>query len=374
MGTETVLIVGGSALLLIVVSVILAAILAKTGRKRKEDDAAYEAYTAERKAALREAEAEQRARKEAEAAEGDRALLAAPVAETKAAEEEACPAEAEEDEEKDEDEEDLIEEDHEEDEDDILLDEDDDEDDEDDIDLDEVIGEPEASAEPVKTDEPEEAEEAEEPEEPEEVEEPEEPEEPGEPEEAEEAVHENVLIRVIPDIGVRSANMDPSAVHSGEPVSFIAIGKNLFVRQDKRIIGSVRRREDAEMLMNWIRTGSRAEATLCAGENDALTLNAALYGDPMQTAVREGLEPVKLRGTKSEQVQGILRGLRPGTLCTAERAPVDSEKPGWLVSCDDGCIGLLDEDAYEEGRCLVLAEVRPAKKDETRLKPYVYIL
>ena len=167
--------------------------------------------------------------------------------------------------------------------------------------------------------------------------------------------------------------MDPSAVRSGEPVSFIAIGKNLFVRQDKRIIGSVRRREDAEMLMNWIRTGSRAEATLCSGENDALTLNAALYGDPMQTAVREGLEPVKLRGTKSEQVQEILRGLRPGTLCTAERAPVDSEKPGWIVSCDDGCIGLLDEDAYAEGRCLVLAEVRPAKKDG-RLKPYVYIL
>ena len=358
MGTETVLIVGGSALLLILVSVILSAVLAKTGRKRKEDDAAYEAYTAERKAALREAEEEQRARKEAEAeaTKADRALPAAPAAETVAAAEDERPAETEEDETEDE-EEDLIEEDEE---DDDLLDEDDDLDDEDDIDLDldDEMEEPETPVEP---------------EEPEEPEKPEEPEEPGEPEETAEPVRENVLIRVIPDIGVRSANMDPSAVRSGEPVSFIAIGKNLFVRQDKRIIGSVRRREDAEMLMNWIRTGSRAEATLCSGENDALTLNAALYGDPMQTAVREGLEPVKLRGTKSEQVQEILRGLRPGTLCTAERAPVDSEKPGWLVSCDDGCIGLLDEDAYAEGRCLVLAEVRPAKKDG-RLKPYVYIL
>ncbi len=358
MGTETVLIVGGSALLLILVSVILAAVLAKTGRKRKEDDAAYEAYTAERKAALREAEEEQRARKEAEAeaAKADRALPAAPAAETVAAAEDERPAETEEDETEDE-EEDLIEEDEE---DDDLLDEEDDLDDEDDIDLDldDEMEEPETPVEP---------------EEPEEPEKPEEPEEPGEPEETAEPVRENVLIRVIPDIGVRSANMDPSAVRSGEPVSFIAIGKNLFVRQDKRIIGSVRRREDAEMLMNWIRTGSRAEATLCSGENDALTLNAALYGDPMQTAVREGLEPVKLRGTKSEQVQEILRGLRPGTLCTAERAPVDSEKPGWIVSCDDGCIGLLDEDAYAEGRCLVLAEVRPAKKDG-RLKPYVYIL
>ena len=362
MGTETVLIVGGSALLLILVSVILAAVLAKTGRKRKEDDAAYEAYTAERKAALREAEEEQRARKEAEAeaAKADRALPAAPAAETVAAAEDERPAETEEDETEDEtedEEEDLIEEDEE---DDDLLDEEDDLDDEDDIDLDldDEMEEPETPVEP---------------EEPEEPEKPEEPEEPGEPEETAEPVRENVLIRVIPDIGVRSANMDPSAVRSGEPVSFIAIGKNLFVRQDKRIIGSVRRREDAEMLMNWIRTGSRAEATLCSGENDALTLNAALYGDPMQTAVREGLEPVKLRGTKSEQVQEILRGLRPGTLCTAERAPVDSEKPGWLVSCDDGCIGLLDEDAYAEGRCLVLAEVRPAKKDG-HLKPYVYIL
>ncbi len=58
MGTQTVWIVAGGAVLLILISIILAAALARSGRKRK-DEAAYEAYTAERKAALREAEAEQ---------------------------------------------------------------------------------------------------------------------------------------------------------------------------------------------------------------------------------------------------------------------------------------------------------------------------
>ncbi|MBR5345146.1 MAG: hypothetical protein IK127_04910 [Clostridia bacterium] len=411
MGTQTVLIVAGGAVLLILISLILAATLARSGRKRSEDEAAYEAYTAERKAALREAEAEQQARKakEAEAAEAELARLVAPdqptvetlvpAKEEDSEEEPETPSDAEPEDEPEEEaeepEDEKPEEEEPEDEDlDFDLDEDDNLDESDifeqeneDFDEDELADELEAEVsekaeEAVETEEPEEPDEtevAEEPERPAEAEEPEEAEEQEEPEEPEAAKETaqpektEMLIRTLRDVAIRTANVEPTATQTGEPVSFIAIGKNLFVRQDKRIIGSVRKHSEAAEIAAWIHSGNPVKATLNAGEDGAPTLDAEFYGDPLETAARESLEPVKLRGTKAEEVQAILRELKPGTPCTATFTEREGKDPVWTVSCEAGCIGRLDEDEYEEGRGLAVAEISPSKKDENRLKVSVFV-
>ena len=402
MGTQTVLIVAGGAVLLILISLILAAALARSGRKRSEDEAAYEAYTAERKAALREAEAEQQARKakEAEAAEAEPARLVAPdqptvetlvpAKEEDSEEEPETPSdiepedEPEEEAEEPEDEEPVEEEPEDEDLD-FDLDEDDNLDESDifeqeneDFDEDELADELEAEVsekaeEAVETEEPEEPVEAEEPEEAEELEEPEEQKEPEAAKETAQPEKREMLIRNLRDVAIRTANVEPTATQTGEPVSFIAIGKNLFVRQDKRIIGSIRKHSEAAAIAAWIHSGNPVKATLTADEDGAPTLDAEFYGDPLETAARESLEPVKLRGTKAEEVQAILRELKPGTPCTATFTEREGKDPVWTVSCEAGCIGRLDEDEYEEGRGLAVAEISPSKKDENRLKVSVFV-
>ena len=407
MGTQTVWIVAGGAVLLILISIILAAALARSGRKRK-DEAAYEAYTAERKAALREAEAEQQARKEKEAAaaEPEPARLIAPDAPTEekapeaeaaaeekpeepAAEETPESPEEEAEEAETQEDQDNAEEETEEDED-VFDDEDSDDEDLDEEDEDDLMEshpfeseddrldrDEELLAEELVPEEPEAAEEirepetAGEPEKPEEAAEPAQAEEPEEPAEIPQA--EEMLIRTLRNVAVRPANIEPTAARTGEPVSFIAIGKNLFVRQEKRIIGSVRKRSEAEAIMSWVHSGNPVEADLTTGNDGELTLTANLYGDPLETAEREGLEPVKLHGTKSEEVQALLRELKPGTPCTATYTAREGKSPVWAVTCEAGCIGRLDEDEYEEGRGLAVAEVKPSKKDESRLKATVFV-
>ena len=58
---------------------------------------------------------------------------------------------------------------------------------------------------------------------------------------------------------------------------------------------------------------------------------------------------------------------------TRVTVPVHVRAAVYAVTCEAGCIGRLDVDEYEEGRGLAVAEVKPSKKDENRLKATVFV-
>ncbi len=432
MNETTTWIIAGSAVLLVLLTIVLAAVLNRSGKRKREREEAYRKYRDDRNAALAEAEAEQQARKEAEAAAKETpARLEAPaeepveehveepVAEPAEATEEAAPAESETpvpeagpaddaqvcEEPADTQDEPLTEE--------------------------TAAAEgpaPETEEAPVPsvtestgseapaapgTEEPAQAEapEAEEPVPPEapEAEEPAPPEaaeaeEPAPPEapEAEEPAVESgcadadqapeapaegslrpafpdeadglLLTKVMEGVVVDAGKTDPAVLKAGEPVSFLSIGRNLFVQQNRRVIGFVRNRGDAAEITGWICRGKGVKALLTASDDGIIAADVALYGSALDAAEARGLTPVRLKGAKDEAAQAILSTLAAGLPCTAELQSRANKGDRWRVTCDAGCIGYLNPEAYTPGQRIVTAGAGPSKKDPALLRAAVYIL
>ena len=410
MNETTTWIIAGSAVLLVLLTIVLAAVLNRSGKRKREREEAYRKYRDDRNAALAEAEAEQQARKEAEAAAKETpARLEAPaeepveehveepVAEPAEATEEAAPAESETpvpeagpaddaqvcEEPADTQDEPLTEE--------------------------TAAAEgpaPETEEAPVPsvtestgseapaapgTEEPAQAEapEAEEPVPPEapEAEEPavesgcadadQAPEAPAEgslrpafPDEADGLLLTKVMEGVVVDAG----KTDPAVLKAGEPVSFLSIGRNLFVQQNRRVIGFVRNRGDAAEITGWICRGKGVKALLTASDDGIIAADVALYGSALDAAEARGLTPVRLKGAKDEAAQAILSTLAAGLPCTAELQSRANKGDRWRVTCDAGCIGYLNPEAYTPGQRIVTAGAGPSKKDPALLRAAVYIL
>lgn len=360
--------IAGGAVLLILILIILAIALNRSGRKHRDREAAYERYKAERKAALVSAEADQAARKQAESvSQQEEDVLRLPEAEISADETGEQP-EADGDEDKSP------------------------------VRGDEVSAGPEAnspdeegsqeaSSDDLTEDSEAECGKHEEPEafraeapaeasddisrdgaEPETVSGDEAAAQPFPPSEEQ----GQPLVRLMDGVKLSVGRNNPQDAEPGKSVSFISIGRNLFVRQGRRIIGSVERRVDAEAIAGWIHQGRPVLAVL--SDREPVSVSAALYGSLLDVAMEMGLEAVKLHGTKSDEAQAVLSAAAPGIPCTAVRQSRKDKVDRWLVSCEAGFIGCLNLDEYQEGRAIVLARIEPGKKDASRLKPFVYIL
>jgi hypothetical protein len=173
---------------------------------------------------------------------------------------------------------------------------------------------------------------------------------------------------------VDAGKTDPAVLKAGDPVSFLSIGRNLFVQQNRRVIGFVRNRGDAAEITGWIRRGKGVKALLTASDDGIIAADVALYGSALDAAEARGLPPVRLKGAKDEAAQAILSTLAAGLPCTAELQSRANKGDRWRVTCDAGCIGYLNPEAYTPGQRIVTAGAGPSKKDPALLRAAVYIL
>ena len=82
---------------------------------------------------------------------------------------------------------------------------------------------------------------------------------------------------------------------------------------------------------------------------------------------------IPLHGVKSEKVQANLASARIGQTCAVRYLAREGKPNCWVVSGENGRLGVLREDEYREGQTVVLAEVRDNPEKETRYRPYVTV-
>ena len=172
------------------------------------------------------------------------------------------------------------------------------------------------------------------------------------------------LLRTFENVQAVSDNQDGIPV--GTMVSVLPIGKNVFIRQGKKIVGRIKKKSVSQEITAWC----REERPVCAmvtdldEDEELVTLSVGLYDNLHEAAMREKIPPVKLGGSKRADIQEALNDTPVGTVCSLALEMRQDKHPRWLVISHAGVIGTLElGDATEDQRAVLMA-VEPRKKGD----------